>query len=163
MRLVVTPDGAVTVTLPNGVSERMAERFVQQKMDWLKKKITWFREHPTTPVIYHTKKEYRREKERAREVITAIVERFSRIYGFRYNSISIRNQKTCWGSCSRRGNLNFNYRILYLPEAQQEYIIVHELCHLKEMNHSPRFWNLVAKIVPEYRQHKKDLRTLRLW
>jgi predicted metal-dependent hydrolase len=162
MRLVVSPNGAVTVTLPSGVSEQIAERFVKQKMDWLNKKIAWWREHPSTPIIHHTKKEYRREKERAREVITAIVERFSRAYGFKYNSISIRNQKTCWGSCSRKGNLNFNYRILYLNSAQQEYIIGHELCHLQEMNHSARFWNSVEKILPEYRQSKKSLHVLRL-
>jgi predicted metal-dependent hydrolase len=161
MRLAVSRDGAVTVTLPFGIRESIAEIFVRQKMDWLKAKIDYCLKNPSIPIIRHTEKEYRREKERARGVITALVERFSRMYGFRYHSISIRNQKTCWGSCSRKGNLNFNYRILYLPEAQQEYIIAHELCHLKEMNHSLRFWNLVAKIIPAYRAHKKCLQTHR--
>lgn len=162
MRLVVSYGGAVTITLPFGVPENMAERFVRQKMDWLVTKIAYFRGHQSKPLVRHTRQEYLREKERARQVIKAMVERFSRAYGFRSNSISIRNQKTCWGSCSRKGNLNFNYRILYLHAAQQEYIIVHELCHLKEMNHSSRFWHSVAQILPDYRERKKALKAFSL-
>ncbi|NBX49499.1 M48 family peptidase, partial [bacterium] len=79
-------------------------------------------------------------------------------YGFSYGKISVRNQQTRWGSCSKRGNLNFNYRILFLPPHLADYLIVHELCHLKEFNHSPRFWALVAQGCPNYHACKKELR-----
>lgn len=162
VRLAVARDGAVTVTMPFGFRDRVAEKFVRQKRDWLRSKIAFFRRSQTAPPIFHTRPEYLKEKERARGVITTIVERYSRAYGFRYNAITIRNQKTCWGSCSRRGNLNFNYRMLYLPEATREYIIVHELGHLREFNHSKKFWARVARIMPDYRERKKGLRQFRL-
>ena len=78
--------------------------------------------------------------------------------GVRYGRITIRNQKTRWGSCSSAGNLNFNCLLMLCPEEVRGYIIVHELCHRLEMNHSPRFWTEVAKQLPDYRQQQKWLR-----
>jgi predicted metal-dependent hydrolase len=83
---------------------------------------------------------------------------FNQIYGFVVKRISVRDQRSRWGSCSKKGNLNFNYRIVLLPPKVADYIIVHELCHLGEFNHSKRFWGLVAKAVPDYKQLKKELR-----
>lgn len=80
------------------------------------------------------------------------------LYGFAYNRVAIRNQRTRWGSCSKRGNLNFNYRIASLPLHLADYVIVHELCHLGEFNHSPQFWNLVARAIPDHRERRKELR-----
>ncbi|NBS67881.1 M48 family peptidase [bacterium] len=74
------------------------------------------------------------------------------------NSRAVPTGRTRWGSCSKRGNLNFNYRILFLPPHLADYLIVHELCHLKEFNHSPRFWALVAQGCPNYHACKKELR-----
>jgi len=105
---------------------------------------------------------YLNNREKARSFIYKRLEYYSEIYGFKFNRVSIRNQKTRWGSCSKKGNLNFNYRILMLPEYLANYIIVHELCHLKELNHSPKFWNLVAQIMPNYLEIKKELKTLRI-
>jgi predicted metal-dependent hydrolase len=104
---------------------------------------------------------YIKHKETARELATRKVSYFNEFYKHRYNKIHIRNQKTRWGSCSKQGNLNFNYKILFLPEKASDYIIVHELCHLKEFNHSPKFWNLVAKKFPDYREIKRALRNTR--
>src|SRR3989344_4944712 len=93
---------------------------------------------------------YLLHKEHARALILGKVNHFSGLYGCTLNKIFIKNQRTCWGSCSKKGNLNFNYKILFLPEKAQDYIIVHEVCHLKEFNHSKRFWDLVAKTIPDY-------------
>ena len=86
------------------------------------------------------------------------VEYFNKIYNFSFNKILIKNQKTRWGSCSNKGNLNFNYKILFLPEALRDYIIVHELCHLKEFNHSKNFWKLISRAIPDYSEIKNELR-----
>ena len=85
------------------------------------------------------------------------VDHFNTTYKFKFNRINIKNQKTRWGSCSNKGNLNFNYKIVLLPERLADYIIVHELCHLKELNHSKKFWNLVAKAMPDYPQIRDEL------
>lgn len=79
---------------------------------------------------------------------------------FAYNRIAIRDQKSRWGSCSAKGNLNFNYRIMFLPEHLADYIIVHELCHLKEFNHSASFWKLVQERMPEYRTYRDQLQKI---
>jgi predicted metal-dependent hydrolase len=72
--------------------------------------------------------------------------------------IRIRNQTSLWGSCTRTGNLQFNYKLVYLPKRSVDYIVVHELCHLKEHNHSQRFWKLVEKMIPDYKQIRRSLR-----
>ena len=102
--------------------------------------------------------DYLNHKERVREFVFERIGYYNRIYNFKVNRISIRNQKTRWGSCSQKGNLNFNYRIMNLPNHLADYIIIHELCHLKELNHSPRFWNLVAQTIPNYLIIRKELR-----
>ena len=113
-------------------------------------------------IFRSSKKHYRKHKEEARALINARVEYFSAVHGFKYNRISIRNQKTRWGSCSTKGNLNFNYKILFLAPEMRDYIIVHELCHLKEFNHSRNFWKLVEEICPDYFEIRKGLRKKRL-
>ncbi|MDD5433102.1 MAG: M48 family metallopeptidase [Candidatus Pacebacteria bacterium] len=105
-----------------------------------------------------TKKDYLKYKDQAMALAQNRIEYFNKIYGLKYNKINIKNQKTRWGSCSKKGNLNFNYKIALLPERLADYIIVHELCHLKEFNHGQKFWNLVAKAVPEYSKLKRGLK-----
>ncbi len=101
---------------------------------------------------------YKKHKETARMVITAKIKRYNELFQYRLGRVSIRNQRTRWGSCSKRGNLNFNYKILFLEESFADYIVVHELCHLQELNHSKRFWSLVAQVFPNYRQIRNELR-----
>lgn len=91
-----------------------------------------------------------------------LLEQLNRRYGFSYGRVAIRDQRRRWGSCSSAGNLNFNYKILFLPSALQEYIVTHELCHLAEFNHGPAFWRLVASTVPDYRQRRQHLRRFSL-
>jgi predicted metal-dependent hydrolase len=101
---------------------------------------------------------YIKYKKQAVVLVRERLEYFNTFYNFKYGRVAIRNQKTRWGSCSKKGNLNFNYKIVLLSPKQADYIIVHELCHLKEFNHSQRFWDLVAKAVPDYKEVRHSLR-----
>ena len=105
-----------------------------------------------------TNSEYIEIKEKARALVHQRLEYYNQFYNFKYNRVAIRNQKSRWGSCSRAGNLNFNYRLAVIDPVLADYVIVHELCHLKELNHSSGFWDLVAETMPNY----KYLRTILL-
>jgi predicted metal-dependent hydrolase len=108
-----------------------------------------------------TRADYLRNKPAAAALVRQKIAQFNGIYNYDFRGLAIRNQKTRWGSCSRRGNLSFNWRILLLDSRAQEYLIVHELCHLAEFNHSPRFWALVARTVPDYAAIRRRLKRMR--
>jgi predicted metal-dependent hydrolase len=93
-------------------------------------------------------------RQQAMEVIPARALQYKRIIGVNYTKISIRDQKTRWGSCSHKGNLNFNWRLIMAPEPVLDYVIIHELCHLKRMSHNKAFWNEVAKYCSEWRDQR---------
>jgi predicted metal-dependent hydrolase len=97
----------------------------------------------------------------ARALVTQRLQHFNQVYGYKIGKISIRKQKTRWGSCSKQGNLNFNYRIIHLPEALRDYVIVHELCHIGQFNHSKAFWELMAQTVPDWKSCRAALRHYR--
>lgn len=162
MRLTVSHDGAVTVTLPFGASLNHAERFVADHVNWLVRKITQMRSSGYTPYLRRSRADYLRYKEQARETAVDIATRLRATFGLRFRSISIRDQRTRWGSCSRRGDVSLNYRLVFLPERTQEYLIAHELCHVLEFNHSTAFWRVVADVIPDFRDHRKALRAYRL-
>jgi len=105
---------------------------------------------------------YKRHKEAARELVLARLEHFNGHYGLKWNRISIKNTRSRWGSCSKKGNLNFNYRLALIDPALADYVIVHELCHLKEFNHGPGFWKLVAEAIPDYAERKTRLQKIRM-
>lgn len=107
-------------------------------------------------------KEYLEHKKIAKELAICRLEYYNQFYNFKYNKITIKNTKTRWGSCSRRGNLNFSYRIATLNSVLSDYIIVHELCHLGEFNHSKNFWSLVSKTFPNYIDLRNQLKKIRL-
>lgn len=108
------------------------------------------------------RKKYLALKKSAETLIKKRVLEINEFYGFPYGKITIRNQKTRWGSCSKKGNLNFNYKIALLPRIYMDYVISHELCHLKEFNHSKNFWKLVEQTVPDYKKIRKIIRKLDL-
>lgn len=105
-------------------------------------------------------KHYLEHKEVARELVLARLHHFNKHYSYSWNRVSIRNQRRCWGSCSSKKNLNFSYKLLLLPPHLCDYIIVHELCHLKEMNHGRNFWKLVEETLPDYKQRIKELKSI---
>jgi predicted metal-dependent hydrolase len=152
----IVQGGEVVVTKSKRISVAQVEAVIHKKRDWIISKIKLMQSRPKEPVM--SRAEYVELKKKAYEVVTKKVIYFNTLYNFSYNKITIKNQKTRWGSCSSRGNLNFNYRLATLPEHLVDYIVVHELCHLKEMNHSQRFWDLVAKTIPEYKACHRALR-----
>ena len=105
-----------------------------------------------------TKKKIEELREVARARAAERLVYFNAFYNFTYNTVRIKTSKTRWGSCSTQKNLNFNYKIALLPERIVDYIVVHELCHLEQMNHSPKFWALVAKTIPDYSKRRAELR-----
>lgn len=158
MRLAVYCDGTVTVTLPWGFAENTAEKFVTQKSAWLMHKLNFFKQSGERFFIKSSKRDYLKYKQQAYDIAQARIKYFNKVYDFKFYKINIKNQKTRWGSCSKKGNLNFNYKIALLPDYLADYIIVHELCHLGEFNHSKKFWDLVVKSIPNYVELRKKLK-----
>lgn len=157
--LSVRSDGCVVVSRPWWVRESFALRFIEEQLEWIyaKTKSLETRDPNLTTL---DRGHYLKHKEQARELVHAKLEQFNSYYNFTYHEVSIGAQRSRWGSCSSKKNLNFNYKILFLPEELQDYLIVHELAHLKEMNHGPRFWSVVAETIPNPKQKAKQLRKL---
>lgn len=158
VRLSVCGDGSIVLTVPFGLNETTAKTFIREKAEWLFSKINLFKRFRGRRIVRYTKKHYLQHKENALTLVQAKLARFNALYGYEYKSIKVKHQKTCWGSCSRKSNLNFNYKILFLPENLQNYVIVHELCHLKELNHSKKFWDVVAQAIPDYHEKRSELK-----
>lgn len=157
LRISVHSNGAVTVTMPHRATLRDAERWVKKKAKWIIEKLNGFKN--AKPVYLNDQSlSFDNHKQSAQERVEAMLQKFNETYHFRYNKIRIKNHKSRWGSCSKKGNLNFNYRIALLPNHLAEYIVVHELCHLKELNHSKRFWGLVAQTLPDHKKRRAELR-----
>ncbi|HDQ16617.1 MAG TPA: M48 family peptidase [Candidatus Vogelbacteria bacterium] len=150
LRLSVSQDGQVLLTYPKFLSKRAIDNFLINKESWIKEKLKNTK-MPTDDYLLY--------KEKARQILKEKVEYYNSLYGFLYNKIYIRRGKSRWGSCSSKKNLNFNYRLIFLPEKFLDYVVIHELCHLREMNHGPAFWALVAKTRPDYLEIKKKMKS----
>jgi len=157
MRITINRDGNLRVTIPYHMPRERADEFLQRKSDWILIKLDHALSVPK--ISPPTKNDYIIQKEKALIFALEKTKEFNSYYNFTFNTVRIKNQKTLWGSCSRKGNLNFNYKIICIPLRHAEYIIVHELCHLKEFNHSTRFWRLVAQTIPDYKEIRKQLRS----
>lgn len=162
MRLAVYCDGSVIVTTPFDLQETVVEKFLRDKSAWLFSKLDFFRTFQGRPIVQSSHGSFVKYKNQALALVQSKIQHFNTHYGFRFKNIRIKNQKTRWGSCSKKGNLNFNYKILLLPEKLQDYLVVHELCHLKEFNHSRNFWVLVSQAVPDFRSARQELNTFGL-
>lgn len=162
MRLTIYRAGDFVVTKPFKLSEDLVEEFIRQKSNWILSKLEYIKRFKNSSLLRNDKNHFLKHKEEALKLISGRVDYYNGIYGFDFNKISIKNQKTRWGSCSKKKNLNFNYRILFLPKKIADYVIIHELFHLKEFNHSKEFWNLVAGAMPDYLEIKKELRKIKI-
>lgn len=150
-------NGQVILRTPYGITKRQAEKFLDEKKDWILKNIRQVENRKTDQIMIS--EEQRREGiERAKRIFPERTAYFALRMGVDYGRITIREQKTRWGSCTSEGNLNFNWRLIFAPEKVLDYVVVHELAHRKEMNHSPAFYAVVASVMPEYKIYEKWLR-----
>ena len=157
LRLAVYPDASVVVTAPHFFGHGVIERFVEKHSEWIHRHV---RRLEGREVIRIQRGEIAKLKMRALARASARCAHFARVYNVRYKKISVRAQKTRWGSCSRSGSLSFNYKLAVIPPHIADYIVVHELCHLSEMNHGKKFWSLVAKSVPQHKAIRAELRRI---
>ena len=162
--LEVRADGRVILRAPKGLSNQAVMDFVKERQAWIVQK--WFeterirrqkaerppRDYEQNPAL---EVQYRKE---ARRRITERAAYFAEKMGVDYGRIAIKAAKTRWGSCSARGNLNFHWKLILMPPAILDYVVVHELAHRIEMNHSPRFWAQVERILPDYRERRRWLK-----
>ncbi len=156
----VTADAQVIVRAPNRATLADINRFIGEKADWIDKSVSKMRQRKAQQL---QKKELSPQEvkllvTRAKRIIPQRVRYYADIMGVTYGRITIRMQKSRWGSCSGKGNLNFNCFLMRTPDEIIDYVVVHELCHLKEMNHSPRFWAEVEKVLPDYKERRKWLK-----
>lgn len=159
----IKPDLQVLVRAPRRMPKWEIERFVREHEDWILKhlEIVRKRNEERKNLPKETKlapEELKVLVNMAKEAIPKRVAYYAPIVGVTYGRISIRNQKTRWGSCSGKGNLNFNCQLMRMPSEVIDYVVVHELCHRKEMNHSPEFWAEVEKVLPDYKKRRKWLK-----
>lgn len=159
--LEVRADGRVILRAPKGLSNQAVMDFVKERQAWIVQK--WFeterirrqkaerppRDYEQNPAL---EAQYRKE---ARRRITERAAYFAEKMGVDYGRIAIKAAKTRWGSCSAQGNLNFHWKLILMPPAILDYVVVHELAHRIEMNHSPRFWAQVERILPDYRERRR--------
>lgn len=161
LRITIHPNGNLSATLPQGMGIEKLENFIRQKADWILRKINLAQKRkPAFLLPKSSQREYLKYRKQAKELAEIKLKEFNQFYNFNCRRISIRKQKSRWGSCSKKGNLNFNYKIIYLPEKYLNYIIVHELCHLREFNHSKKFWDLVGRKIPDWKILRKEFRNL---
>jgi predicted metal-dependent hydrolase len=158
-RIIVHADSSVSLTLPAAVPYRQGKLFLERQREWIFQRMSEARSRFGNRLLARgTHEDLARYENQARALIRERLDYFCPLYGVSWKKLSIRDQKTRWGSCSRQGNMSFNYRVVFLPEHLVDYIVVHELCHRIEFNHSKRFWALVARVIPEYAACRIELR-----
>ena len=152
----VNASAEVIVRAPMRMPKRDISKFVEDHRDWIEKHKTKMEQQlAEKPLLKKLSvEEVQTLADRALDVIPARVRHYAPIVGVTYGRITIRNQKSRWGSCSSKGNLNFNCLLMLAPESVRDYVVVHELCHRKHMNHSPEFWQAVEQAIPGWRSAK---------
>ena len=140
------------MTIPRGGSRREADAFVVRNQAWIDAQLAQVRPPAVTPEAQ------RAWRARAREVLPARLYELANQHGCLVTAVSIRSQRTRWGSCGRNGHISLNWRLMLMPEWVRDYVLVHELMHLRRMDHSPKFWRHVEAACPDYRVARQWLR-----
>jgi len=159
LAIYILPDGVVQVRAPLRCSVREIERFVFEKQSWIvqKQAMVQAREAARPVISPGLEQQYRA---RAKKHLPARVAHFAAIMGVSPTQVKINGAKTRWGSCSAQGNLNFSWRVMLADDDVIDYVVVHELAHLRQMNHSKAFWAVVAQVLPDYQLRQAKLRSL---
>ena len=158
-------DEEVLLRIPARLPDRDLKKFLEEKKQWLLENAVQMRElqeeRESTGAVSPSELSPE-EIEAIKEKIASRVRYYSRVMGVTVGRITIRNQRTRWGSCSAKGNLNFNYQLYYLPEELLDYVVVHELAHRRHMDHSAEFWEEVGKYCPDYKRKREKLKEYKL-
>ena len=155
----IKSDGRVVVRAPVRMSGAAIRQLLEEKSAWIEKHLAQIRRQNESAEPAFSPEQLRQLAEAARQDLPRRAARFAPLVGVSCGRITIRAQKSRWGSCSTRGNLNFNCLLMLCPEEVRDYVVVHELCHRKEMNHSRRFWLELARVLPEYEQQRQWLKS----
>ena len=153
----IRTDGTVIARAPLRMPKDRILCFLSEKASWIRMQQGKMqeREKMRQQARIHLDAAQEKElRERAKSVLAQRTAYFARQVGVTYGRITVRDQKTRWGSCSQTGNLNFNFRLILAPPEVLDYVVVHELCHRRQMNHSAQFWQEVAQVLPDYRKRK---------
>ena len=164
LAIEIRPDMHVIVRAPHRAPNGYIEQFISDRADWIVEHLRRMEQknrqcNDALPVKKLSNNDIKELADKACTCIPGRVAHFAPLVGVTYGRITIRNQRTRWGSCSSRGNLNFNCLLMLAPPEVIDYVVVHELCHRKELNHSVRFWNEVARVLPGYAEQEKWLKT----
>ena len=150
--LRVDPDGRIRVTIPRGGSRREADAFARRNRPWIDAQLSRVRPPAVAGEVQRT------WRARAKAVLPERLFELAGRHGCLVRAVSIRSQKTRWGSCGRNGHISLNWRLMLMPDWVRDYVLIHELMHLKRLDHSPRFWRLVEAACPDYRVARQWLR-----
>ena len=153
----IRAEGTVIARAPLRMSKDRILCFLSEKASWIRMQQGKMqeRENMRQQARIHLDAAQEKElRERAKSVLAQRTAYFARQIGVTYGRITVRDQKTRWGSCSQTGNLNFNFRLILAPLEVLDYVVVHELCHRRQMNHFAQFWPEVARVLPDYRERK---------
>jgi predicted metal-dependent hydrolase len=152
------PDGRIEVSAPTCVTELEVKRFVRMKRDWIERGIERVLQSPMAQAEAATPAQVKEWRKVVQACVPPLIEAWEPILGVKAGKLAYRNMKSRWGSCSREGNISLNCLLLLAPEEVLTYVIVHELCHRKYMDHSSAFWAAVEEVLPDYRVHRKWLK-----
>ena len=159
----VHADGKVIVRTPLRMSSAEINRFIDEHEDWIRQKLDFVRQksdnrHGTGALGVECLS--KQELDNIKDTFEKRVQFYCDIMNVSVGRITIRNQKTRWGSCSSKGNVNFNYQLYYMPQELMDYVIVHELAHRRQMNHSKLFWAEVEMVLPDYKVRRQALKRI---
>ena len=150
-------DGKLVVKAPIGTPKALIEKILDSHKSWIEKTVNKQKER-NEKFDSLTEENIDFLRRYAKTVLPAKTEYYAKIMGLKYGRITITSAKTRFGSCSSNGNISYSYRLMLYPDAAVDYVVVHELAHLVEMNHSPKFYTIIEKVLPDYKERRKLLK-----